>query len=400
MTARVTVLGGGFAGLAAVNELVRRRRRGADIAVTLVDRRPWSVFAPMLPDLISGRVAPSHVRYPLEPQCRRLGVRFLCEEVRGLEPDRPAVATAGGEVESDYVLLALGCETNYYGRDEMARRVPGLKSPAEALTLRDSVLRALRPGALRCGSFLVVGGGYTGFEIASHVAYLLRRRAGVSYRRLAHFCRILILEVAPEPLRNCSPSVRRWAQKLIGRYGVELRTETSLDELTAEGVARLSDGSVLRDCVAAWAAGVTPGAAVVGLPGPRVRGGRLAVDRHLRLPGAERVFAAGDVAGAVPPGGAEPLRMGVQFSLVAGRCAAGNIVRSIEARSLVEFDPLDPGYVIPLAPGQAAGRVLGCRLRGWPPYALHYMLCVLRSWGMANRWNVFADLWRMERQNG
>ncbi|KPK58690.1 MAG: hypothetical protein AMK73_09055 [Planctomycetes bacterium SM23_32] len=380
MKARVTVVGGGFAGLAAVHELVRWRRRGADIVVTLVDRRRFNVFSPMLPDLISGRISPLHVCYPLEPHCRRLGVRFLRADVRSIEPERPAVVTSRGEVESDYVVLALGCETNYYGRGEMARLARGLKSLGEACTLRDRVLGML--------------------QIASHVAYLLRRRTLLSYSRLARVCRVLILEKGPELLRNCSPAVRAWARELIERYGVELRTETSLAELTDDGVARLSDGSLLPGCAVAWAAGVTPGRAVAALPGPRGPAGRLGVDRHLCLPGFARVFAAGDVAGAVPPGEAEPLRMGVQFSLAGGRCAAANVVRSIEGRPLAVFDPLDPGYVIPLAPGQGAGVVLGCELRGWLPYALHCTVCVLRSWGAANRWGVFADLWRRGRYDG
>jgi NADH dehydrogenase len=240
---------------------------------------------------------------------------------------------------------------------------------------------------------VVVGGGYTGFEVASHVAYRLHMMTGRPYRELRRLCSITIVEKAPEVLRNVSPRVREWAVQIIHRFGVEVRTRCSVEAFAEDGVT-LSDGSRLERAVVAWCAGVTPGSPVAELDAPRTRGGRLEVDECLCLPGAANVFAAGDVAGATLAGEEGPLRMAIQFSLAEGRCAAGNALRTLDRKPLQPFRATDLGYLVPLAPGRAAGVVLGWEGVGRLPSALHYAMCSIRSWSWANRLGIPLDLMR------
>ncbi|MFW6066277.1 MAG: FAD-dependent oxidoreductase, partial [Planctomycetota bacterium] len=154
---------------------------------------------------------------------------------------------------------------------------------------------------------------------------------------------------------------------------------------------RLTDGRTPANALVVWSAGVAPGEASAALEASN-GGRRLEVDEHLRVAGCQRMFAAGDVAAATRPGESTPLRMGVQFSISGGRLSARNILRAIGGRELLTFNPLDPGYLVPLAPGRAAGVVLGREFRGRFPYLLHYFMGMARSWGRRNRFGLLGDM--------
>jgi NADH dehydrogenase len=384
---KVTILGGGFAGLAAAAELASHR---AEVSVRLIDRRQANVFWPLLPDVISGRIDTRHLAFPLAGHCRRLGVEFVRATVRSIDPVAARAETDAGTFEADFLLDALGCETNYFGRDDVRLQSIGLKSLREAVAIREAAATLLARDGVGPVHLVVVGGGYTGFEVASHLAYLAARLTRLEFRRLGRAARVVVLEKADDVLRNCSPDTRRWSRRLLAGIGVTLHTGVTIERFEEEAV-RLTDGRLLPRARVVWSAGVAPGEASAALSASH-GGGRLHVDRHLRLRGFERTFAAGDVAAPVPPGRHEPLRMGVQFSLSGGRTAAQNILRAADGRELLDFQPLDPGYLVPLAPGRAAGVVMGIEFRGRFPYLLHYFMGTVRSWGFANRCGVLGDL--------
>lgn len=387
----VLILGGGFAGLAAAGRLAMARLCGADVSVRLIDRLPHSVFLPLLPDLISGGIAPEHICHPLEPHCCRIGVEFVHAEARGIDLAGCRVVTSAGDFTADYLILAPGSETNFYGNDSFRGRVHGLKGPAEAAALRRDVRRRI---ARSRGPVpvLVIGGGYSGFEAAGQIARLVHLETRLPYDRIARAARIQVIEAAPQVLPHSSPAVRRSVTDLVARYGVEVRTGVTLRNVPEPGTAELTDGAVVRDAVVLWTPGVKPASALDALSVARARDRRLIADAHLRLPGFPRVFVAGDAASATPPGRSAPLYMGVQFSLRGGTCAAVNVLRAIRGKPPAVFDPWDLGYLVPLAGGRAAGRVLGRETCGRIPCTLHYAMCIARSWGWRNRAGVAGDL--------
>jgi NADH dehydrogenase len=388
---KVLVLGGGFAGLSAVRSLARRGPRGLE--VELIDREAESVFSPLLPDLISGRLPVADMTAPIGPLCRRSGVAFTRARVREIDPERGRVVTDRGTCEGDYVLLALGCVTNYFGNDAMRRRTFGLKSVDEGIAiqarLREAVARAQAGGPP--AAVVVVGGGYTGFEAASHAAHLLHRRTGLPFHRISEVGAVVVVEKTDTVLRNVAPKVRAWASDLMGRYGIEVLTGVTTETPGDDGSVTLSDGRTLPNALVIWAAGVTPGEEATTFEPERCRG-RVDVDAYLRVRGYPRLFAAGDVAAPTPRGAGEPLRMSVKFSLRGGHHAACNILRALRGRPLRVFDPWDPGYVVPLAPGKAAGRIAGLDLRGTLPSFLHYALCIFRSWRWRERFAIVKHL--------
>lgn len=411
MAASVLVLGGGFAGLRAVRELARGGRllRGRrHVAVRLIDRQADSEFSPLYPDLISGRMGPGVLRYPLAPACRRLGAEFVQAEVRRIDAAGPAVETDHGRYEADFIICCLGCETNFFGDRQARAQALGLKTVSEGLAIRAAAERLLAEAAAggERPSFIVVGGGYTGFESASHLAHLVSRRTGLPFERLGEAAEIVIVERNDECLRNVSPQVRQWAAQLMAGFGVTVRTGVTVERFedadqAAEGAGSrgpqrvtLTDGTRRERAAVVWAAGVTPGDAVAAWDAPKAAGRRLKVDEQLRVGGLERIFAAGDVGGATRRGEDHPLRMGVQFSLMAGRCAARNVLATLSGRRLEAFYPMDPGYIVPLAPGAGAGVIMGHELHGVSPQLLHYLMCSARSWGWANRLGVLASAFR------
>lgn len=400
MPKQVLVVGGGFAGLSAVNELARQRSAGLDISVRLVDRQEQSVFLPLLPDLISGRVRPRHICYDLAGHCRRHGADFVQADVKKIDLASRQVHTDRGIQHADAIVLAMGCETNWRGEDRLRPHMLELKCVQDGLRIRQRAWELLQScqASGRQANIIVIGGGYTGFEIASHLAAMLRRRLKTRFSRLHQAVDITIMEIMPNVLHGVDDALRDWSVKAIKHYGVTVRTGMSVTSFLDERTVMLSDGTKVEDALVIWSAGVSPGPAASGLDAPKVRDGRLQVDTHLRLAGCEGVFAAGDVAGAIKPGAEKPLRMGIQFSLVGGRRAARNLAAGLRGQAMETFDPRDLGYLVPLAPGQAAGIVLGCHMRGRVPYALHYAMCLFRSWNWTNRVGAAIDLVR--KRNG
>lgn len=398
---RILILGGGFAGLAAVDHF-RRRRGNSHHSVCLIDIRTESIFSPLLPDVISQRISSENILYPLEKHCRRRKVEFVQARVLDIHTDTRKVVTSQGTFDADFLLLCLGCETNYFGKNTLKQHVPGLKSVSDAAEIRHQALtrfEAARQASAKA-HYLIVGGGYTGFETASHLALLLSRHSGLSWHELSELADITILEKMDHPLQNVSPGARRWACKQMMRWGITVRAGLTVSDVHSTGRVELTDGTYLDDAMVIWTAGVTPSSAIASIDAPRVANGRLEVDPYLRVGTHQSIFAAGDIAGPIKPGGDRPFRMSVQFSLYGGTLAAENILRTLQNKPLRQFDPLDPGYVVPLAPWRALGVILGCNVKGRLPSALHYFMCLYRSRSQKNRMRILRNLLQKETNHG
>lgn len=392
MVARILVLGGGFAGLSAINHLAKAKARGMPIDVRLIDSQPVHVFAPALPDLISRRIRPEYLQYRLAPHCLRKGVQFTRASVLGIDFDSVKVETDKGEFTGDYVLITTGCITDYYGNQQAPEHSLGLKSIGAARQIHHRVALAAERVRKKepAGATVVVGGGYTGFEAATHVAWYLQRATRQPYARLREICPTMIVDVANDMLRTCHISVRKWVVARTAEMGVQMRRGVTIEAFEQQGVL-LTDGTRIPRANVIWTAGFRPHEFIRTLPAERCHGGRLEVDANLALTGSDRVFAAGDVAAFAPKGSELPLRMSVQFSLTGGKCAADNILRRIADRPLKHYRPIDLGYVVPLGNGRGAGVILGQLAWGILPSALHYFMCGLRSWNWHNRLGILQD---------
>ena len=365
----VVIVGGGFAGLWAAAHLPR------DIDVTLVDPRAQQHFLPLLPDLVGRKLPADALLLPLGGACERAGVSLVPEACTGFDLGRRAVVTGSGEIGYDVLLIAGGSVSNFYGSDELAASALTLDSVDDALRLRDAV----SGGEYR--AYVVSGGGYTGVEAATNIRRLLVRRGRTG--------RIVIVDPADALCVSIPDPYQAYIERNVRSMGVEVRLGVTVERAGEDGV-RLSNGETVADALLVWTAGVRTPDFVAGLDLPKTKQGRLLVDEHLRI--REGVFAAGDCAAVAQAGG--HLRMGVQFAIAEGICAAENIARTVAGRPLRPFRPRDLGYVVPMANLRGCGRALGVPMRGVPPVLLHYLMCIYRTPGARRRVRLWAGLLR------
>jgi NADH:ubiquinone reductase (H+-translocating) len=375
MSTRVVIIGGGFAGLAAARRL---RRSRVPVDCTLIDRRDAFHFLPLLPDLLSRPLDPALLRYPFADLAGPLALRFLRADVAAVDLAARSLATSAGPVPYDLLVIASGCETDFSGRDDLAHFAFTLTSVDEALKLRAAALAA------DFRSAVVVGGGYTGIEVATHLVRL--------FRRTGRPRPVLIVEQVPSVLARLPGWVSHYAARNLRAMGVDVLHHASVRDVSnfagSVGDVRLVDGRLIPRALLVWSAGVRTGGFLAGLDVPKGRHARLVVDPCLRL--NDSCFVCGDAACFLSAG--QPVGMSVQAALDEGDCAGANVARLVAARPLKTFSPMVLGWVVPMANGRSVGQALGISVRGRPASFLHYLMCVFRSMGLARRLRLARQL--------
>jgi NADH dehydrogenase len=304
---RVVIVGGGFGGLHAAKSL-----RNAPVEVTLLDRRNYHLFQPLLYQVSTGGLSPGEIAQPLRSIfAKQKNVRVLMSEVEGFDPKGKAVQTANGAVPYDTLIVAAGAKTSYFGKEAWQDTASGLKNIDDATRLRAKIFNAFEQAektndpALRRAwlTFVIVGGGPTGVELAGALGEIANDTLREDFRSIKpQESRILILDAGPRILAGFSPKLSQAAERQLIELGVRCRTNVRVMDLRADGaLVRSSEG---EDFIPAktilWAAGVTSsplGAALAAdLQVPLEKGGRLPVEADCSVPGHPDVFVIGDMA--------------------------------------------------------------------------------------------------------
>lgn len=297
---RVVIIGGGFGGLACARALA-----GSDVDVTLIDRRNYHLFQPLLYQVSTAALSPADVAVPLRSILSRAqNVTVLMAEVAGVDTVAREVKLTDGDVRHyDQLVIATGAVYNYFGNDDWARHAPAPKTVASALDIRARLLGAFER-AERCKdpaaraallTFVVVGGGPTGVEIAGTVAELARRTLARDFRNINPAAAKVILVEGGKRLLSAFPEdLSDYTHRALERLGVRVRLGTPIDRIDDEGVV-VGDERIPASVVV-WGAGTTaaPGAEWIG--GTDDRAGRIPVEPNLSVPAKPGVYAIGDVA--------------------------------------------------------------------------------------------------------
>jgi NADH dehydrogenase len=297
---RVVIVGGGFGGLAAAKRLA-----GRDVDVTLVDRRNHHVFQPLLYQVATAALSPADIAGPIRAIFSNArNVRVVLEEVTGVNPMRRAVHLAGGSVLSyDWLILASGARHSYFGHDSWARNAPGLKTLDDALAIRGKVLLAMEHAEVETDArrrqalltFVVIGGGPTGVEMAGAIAELARRSVSRDFRSITPACsRVILIEAGKRLLPNFPPELSMAAQDSLEELGVEVRLRSPVVDI-GNGYVHCSNELIFTHTMV-WAAGVRASPAAEWLGADADPSGRIFVRDDLRVPGHEQIFAIGDTA--------------------------------------------------------------------------------------------------------
>jgi NADH dehydrogenase len=391
---RVVIIGGGFGGLSAARAL-----RGAPVDVTILDRRNHHVFQPLLYQVAMAVLSPGDIASPIRWILRhQRNVEVLLGEVGRIDTDRRiAHLTDGAEIPYDYLIVAAGATHAYFGHDEWLPYAPGLKTLEDALEMRRRVLLAfekaeresdpVRQRALL--TFVIVGGGPTGVELAGALAEIARQSLAKDFR---HFdptsSRILLIEGGPTVLPPFPGRLRDAARRDLGRLGVDVRTNTLVTAI-GPGFVQAGDERISAETVL-WAAGVaaSPLGASLGVPVDRV--GRVLVQPDLTIPGHPEVFVIGDLASLAGPAG-RPLPGVAQVAMQMGAHASRNIIRATQGQPLRPFTYLNLGDMATIGRASAVADLPMIKLTGAIGWLAWLFVHILNLIGFRNRLVVMVQ---------
>jgi NADH dehydrogenase len=388
----VVIVGGGFAGLHAARAL-----RRAPVDVTLLDRRNHHVFQPLLYQVATAGLAAPEIAAPLRSILRRqANTAVLMADVVSVDVSRRVAVLSDGEMPYDYLILATGATHSYFGHNAWARHAPGLKSIEDALEIRRRLFvafeRAERETDVAARSawltFLVVGGGPTGVELAGTLAEIARHTLAREFRRIdPSRARVVLLEGTDRVLPPYPPGLSQKARQQLEGLGVEVRTSALVTGVDEGGVwlgaERLAARTVL------WAAGVAASPVGRSLGAAVDRAGRVKVEKDLTLAGRPEVFVAGDLAAFEQDG--RPVPGVAPAAMQMGRHAARNIRRSVAGQPLLPFRYVDKGSLATIGRRAAVADFGRVRLWGFPAWMAWLGIHIFFLIGFRNRLVVLLD---------
>ncbi len=385
----VVIVGGGFAGLRCAREL-----RKAPVRVTLVDRRNFHLFQPLLYQVATASLSPADIASPIRTILRRQrNAEVWMGEVVAADPSSGRVTLADGTaLEFDYLILATGTTHAYFGRDDWAEHAPGLKTIDDAIEIRHRFLLAFEaaereadPDARRrLLTFVIVGAGPTGVELAGAMAEIARQVMPTDFRSIdTTTTRIQLLEGMDRVLPTYPPELSERAREQLERLGVEVRTGTMVSGIDAECV-RVGEDEVIEAANVFWAAGVAASRLGAALGVETDRAGRVKVEPDLSVPGHPNVFVVGDLAYREQEDGT-PVPGVAPAALQMGSHAARMIRCDLRGREREPFRYTDKGDLATIGRAAAVARLGGLKLSGFVAWVIWVAVHILYLIGFRNR---------------
>jgi NADH dehydrogenase len=392
---RVAIIGAGFGGLAAARSLAR-----VAVDVTIYDRLNYHLFQPLLYQVAMAGLSPNEIAVPIRSILwRQRNAQVVLAEVVAVDLARRELALSDGtRAAYDYLIVAAGARTTYYGHDDWMPFAPSLKDLDDALEVRRRVLLAFEAaererdaGARRqLQTFVIVGAGPTGVELAGAIADLSRDILTHDFRRLDPAdTRVVVVEMAPRLLTPFSERLAASAADQLRELGVEIRTGTAVTGIDSAGVH--IGAEVIPATTILWTAGVHPNPLARSLGVALDRGGRVVVDQDCSVPQHPEAFVIGDMAAFVPPGQSAPLPGISPVAMQMGRAVAANIARAIAGKPRAPFAYFDKGFMATIGRGRAIAQLRGLALTrklAWLAWVFVHLWFLV---GFRNRLVVFVD---------
>lgn len=383
----VVIVGAGFGGLVAA-----RRLRHAKVRVTIIDRRNHHLFQPLLYEVATAGLSPADIACPIRAIVgHNLNTEVLLAEVTAIDLGTRSVTTTHGIMPYDFLILAAGADNSYFGHEQWERHAPGLKSLEEALEIRRRILLAFelaehthdeeeRRALL---TFVVIGAGPTGVELAGAIAEISRHVIVSDFRRInPREARIVLVEAGPRILPSFEAKLAAKAEQALKGRGVEVMVRSPVEAIDA-GLVRTQMGDIHTRTVM-WAAGVVASPLAKSLGVELERGGRVKVAPDLTIPGHPEAFVIGDLAWCSDDRG-EPLPGLAPVAIQQGRHAARNINNVLEGRSRETFHYLDKGSMATVGRAFAIVQFGRFRLSGFPAWLAWTFVHIAYLIGFRNR---------------
>jgi NADH dehydrogenase len=393
---RVVIIGAGFGGLYAAREF-----RDTLTEVTVVDRSNHHTFQPLLYQVATAALAPSDITAPIRWLLRKQrNTEVLMAEVERVDPDRrAAVLDDGTELSYDYLIIAAGARHSYFGHPEWESIAPGLKSIEDAREIRRRFLSAFEEAEKTASetdreaylTFVIVGGGPTGVELAGMLPTIARHSLRGDFRRIdTAKARVILLEGGPRILPTFAEDLAKHAEQDLRELGVDVRTSTMVSAVEPSGV-RIGDQHIVARTVL-WAAGnaASPLGRLLGPKVPVDRAGRVLVHSDLSVPDHPEIFVVGDLAVMSTDG--KPVPGVAQGAIQSGRAAARNILYTIRGEGRRDFRYRNKGDLATIGRYKAIGDFgHGIHVSGYPAWWFWLFLHILYLAGFRNRLSVLVE---------
>jgi NADH:quinone reductase (non-electrogenic) len=384
---RVMIVGGGFGGLEAAKKLA-----GQDVRVTVIDRTNYHLFQPLLYQVATAALSPADIAAPVRAILSRWkNMEVILAEVQSVDVAAKKIKTTDMEIPYDFLILATGARHSYFGHNEWEKLAPGLKSLEDAIELRRRLLMAfeyaekITDEAARktAMTFVIIGGGPTGVEMAGAIAEIARYTLAKDFRHIdPSQARVILIEADPRLLGSFPEDLSVSAMKQLVDLGVEVRTSVRATNLTETG---LQVGDEFIPCrVKIWAAGNNASfvGKTLGVPIDRV--GRVMVNDDLTIPGHPEVQVIGDLANFSHQTG-QPLPGVSPVAMQQGRHAATNILRMIKNRGPQRFRYWDKGSMATIGRNKAVADLNFVHLSGLPAWLVWLFVHIIFLVGFRNR---------------
>ena len=386
---RVVIIGGGFGGIAAARGL-----RHAHVAVTLIDRTNHFIFQPLLYQVATAALAPSDITAPIRWVLRhQRNAEVVMAEVREIDPQKQVVRIDDDlrEIAYDFLVVATGSRHAYFGHNEWEPYAPGLKAIEDASEIRRRFLLAFEHAEKtedekerdELLTFVIVGGGPTGVELAGAMPYIARKALAPDFRQVdTRKTRVILLEAGPRILPTFPEDLAARAVRDLKHLGVEVRVGSMVTGVDAEGVS-IAGGEKIRARTAFWAAGNLSSPLGKFLGAPLDRAGRVQVNPDLSVPGIPNVFIVGDLAALVQDG--RPIPGVGPAAIQEGKSAAKNILRELKRQPRKPFRYWNKGDLAVIGRSRAIADLGWIRFSGWLAWMFWLFVHIMYLVGFRNR---------------
>lgn len=397
---KIVIVGGGFGGIFTATFLDKvLKRKGLSADVLLLDRNNYHLFTPLLHEVAGGAVEPRHVVYPVRKIGRGKGFRFCRAEVSNIDFEGKTLQTDIGEVGYDILILASGGVTNFYNVRGAQDHCFEFKTISHAINLRNHILDLVErascipksPERERMLSFVIVGGGCSGLELASELRGFLNFLIEHDYPEISSSEIVFHLLEAGECLIGTMPrDLSDKARKRLENMGVDVKLEAPVTEVTA-GRVYFGENEIVESETVVWLGGIKGGELTSKLPFVQNKIGRIQTDEFLHPPGQEDVFLLGDIAQVIDPQTGQSLPPTAQVAIQEARSVADNIVRVLAEQPTLPFKFRYRGDLVSLGSGYGVAQIYGVSFSGFPAWLTWKLYYLNKLIGARNKLRVTFD---------
>ena len=373
---RVLILGAGSAGIGAALELKKAAASVQDLELTLVDQNNYHFVLPLIYQVLTGSVAPSHISFPLRVLLRERGnpqrVVFRQSQVQGIDLERKLVITDHGQLKWDYLVVALGSTSNFFGMDEVENNALRFRSLRDAVSIHNRILDNFEAALLERDeqhqremlNFIVVGGGPTGVELAVSIQEFVSKVLIRDYPSLKPHARVILVEAQDRILLGMKVKMGEITTARLRSQGIDVLLGTRIIKALPDSI-ETSDGQIIPTRTVIWVAGVKPVNVVESLPLEKARDGRIIVNEYMEVPQSPGMYFLGDCGYLLQGNGSGPYPATHQVATRQGPACARNIIHAMRGESQRPFRYKFKGQIIYLGRNVAVAQILNRVLDGF-----------------------------------